>query len=85
MEETKKWWQSRTIQSVIALIGGSVAYLLASFSIVSVDQLQQAGTVYPEVHNGITLIQGGQLLAGVGVIGGALVAYFRATAKKLIG
>lgn len=44
-----------------------------------------SGTVYPEVHNGITLIQGGQLLAGVGVIGGALVAYFRATAKKLIG
>lgn len=85
MEETQKWWQSRTIKSVIALVAGSISYLLATFSVVSVEQLQQAGTVYPEVQNGIALIQGGQLFAGLSIIVGGLVAYFRTTAKKLIG
>jgi hypothetical protein len=85
MEETKKWWQSRTIQSVLALVAGSVAFLLASFGVVSQEQLSQASTVYPEVQNGIALIQGGQLFAGFSIIVGALVVYFRTTAKKLIG
>lgn len=84
MEETKKWWQSRTIKSAIALVVGAVGYLATTFSVVDPVQLQNAATVYPEVEKGIALIHGGQLLAGISGIVGVLVFYFRTQASKLI-
>jgi len=77
MEQTKKWWQSRTIQAAIALIIGSVSFVAITTGFVDPSQLDQASTVYPEVKNGIELIKGGQLFAGFSAIVGSLVLYFR--------
>lgn len=84
MEETKKWWQSRTIQAAIALIVAGIAFLVVRFNIVDVAALESAANVYPEVSNGIALIQAGQWFAGISIIVGALVVYFRRGAQKLI-
>jgi len=84
MEQTKKWWQSRTIQAAIALIVAGIAFLVVRFNIVDVAQLEGAANVYPEVSNGIALIDAGQWFAGVSIIVGVLVIYFRNTTKKLI-
>ena len=84
MEEKKKWWQSRTVQAGIALIIASAAYLGISFGVVNIDQLESAQNTVPEVGNGITLIKGGQVFAGIGAIVGALVIYFRQKATALL-
>jgi len=84
MEETKKWWQSRTIQMGIALIIASLAFLATSFGLVDVSQLEAAQNTIPEIKNGITLIHAGQIFAGIGAIVGALVVYFRQKATTLL-
>ena len=84
MTETKKWWQSRTIQAAIGLIVAGLSFLVVRFNIVDVAQLESASTVYPEVSNGVALIQAGQWFAGIGVIVGALVVYFRIQARSRI-
>lgn len=84
MEETKKWWQSRTIQSGIALIIAGLAFFAVRFNIVDVAQLESASAVYPEVSSGIALIEAGQWFAGISIIAGALVIYFRQKATRLI-
>ena len=52
---------------------------------VDVQQLESATATYPEVHRGVQMIFAGQVFAGIGILAGALVVYFRVTAKKLIG
>ena len=84
MEQTKKWWQSRTIQSAIALIIAGLSFFAVRFSIVDISQLESASTVYPEVSNGLTLILAGQWFAGISIIAGALIIYFRQKATLRI-
>lgn len=84
MEQTKKWWQSRTIQLAIALIIAGAGFFALKFSVVNVAQLESAATVYPEVENGIALINAGQWFAGISIIAGALIVYFRKVAAKRI-
>lgn len=84
MEQTKKWWQSRTAQVSIAFIVTAISYLAVSFGLVDVSQLEAAQNTVPEIKNGITLIKGGQIFAGIGAIVGALIIYFRVKATKLI-
>lgn len=85
MEQTKKWWQSRTIQAAIALIVAGIAFFVVRFNIVDISQLESASTVYPEVANGIALIQTGQWVAGGTIIAGALIIYFRNSTTRRIG
>lgn len=84
MEQTKKWWQSRTIQLAIALIIAGLAFFAVRFSIIDMAQLETASTVYPDVEKGIALITAGNWLAGLSIIGGSLIVYFRQTATKKI-
>lgn len=82
--ETKKWWQSRTIQAVLALIAGAVAHFLASFGVVEWEDLQRAQTVYPEIESGWAMIQAGRIMDALVIIGGSLAIYFRKTARMPI-
>ena len=84
MEQTKKWYQSRTVQLAIALIIASLGFVAASFGIVDVSQLESAQNTVPELQNGIALIKAGQVFGGIGAIVGALVVYFRVKANKLL-
>lgn len=82
---TKKWYQSNTIRAAIALIIAAVAYLAVSYNLVDTSQLEAATGTFPEVKTGINMIFAGEIFAGIGIVAGALVVYFRATAKKFIG
>lgn len=82
--QTQKWWQSRTIQAVLALIAGAIAHFLASFGVVQWDDIEHAKTVYPDIDSGIAMIQVGRIMDGLVLVGGSLAIYFRKTAKKLI-
>jgi len=82
---TKKWYQSNTVRAALALIIAAIAYLAVSFNLVDQSQMEAATGTFPEVKNGLDMIFAGQIFAGIGAIAGALVVYFRITAKKLIG
>lgn len=82
--ETQKWWQSRTVRSLLALVLGSISYLAASLGFIDWEDLNRAQTVYPDVSSGIVMVQAGQWLAGVTLIGSALAIYFRVNATKFI-
>lgn len=84
MEQTKKWWQSRTVQLAGALVIASLGFVAVSFGIVDVSQLEAAQNTMPELQNGIVLIKAGQVFGGIGAIVGSLVVYFRVKANKLL-
>lgn len=72
-----KWWQSKIVRTAGALFAGSITYIGATLGYFDPEDLARAQTVYPEVQNGITLIQAGQVLAGITAILSPLVVYFR--------
>lgn len=84
MEQTKKLFQSRTVQAVLALMAGAVAHFLASFGVIDWNDLQHAQAVYPDLDGGVLMLKAGRWMDALVLVGGSLAIYFRKTATKFI-
>ena len=77
MEQTQKWYESKIVRMALALILGGLSFFGVSYGTINVEDLDRASTVYPEVANGIAMIQAGQWASGLLIIFGAVLLYFR--------
>lgn len=85
MESKKKWWQSKTIGAAITLILVSGFKLLEQINFITSEAAQAAQVAYPQIESGIEQVKGQMWYSGIATLIGALVVYFRSTAKAAIG
>lgn len=83
--EKKPWYKSKTIGAAITLVLVSGFKLLEQINFISNDAVQAANVAYPQIENGIQQVQGQMWYSGLATLIGALVIYFRSTAKATIG
>jgi hypothetical protein len=76
-EQTKKWYQSRTIQLSVALIVTAGNSLLQQINFITSEQVQAANDAYPQIQSGISQVQNGMWYSGIATLIGVAVVYFR--------